>query len=88
MGKQVPVKRSMIRWRLNRRSGSLQRRVSIVIIIPENSYKDIVTLFTYGHTGAGKTYTMFGNREKNPGILPLTLESIFAYIYHVSPIHG
>jgi hypothetical protein len=50
--------------------------------------KDIVTLFTYGHTGAGKTYTMFGNREKNPGILPLTLESIFAYIYHVSPIHG
>ena len=35
----------------------------------------------YGNSGAGKTYTMFGNKDKNPGILPLALESIFAYIY-------
>ena len=37
----------------------------------------------YGHSGAGKTYTMFGNKDKNPGIIPLTLESLFAYIYEV-----
>lgn len=37
----------------------------------------------YGHTSAGKTYTMFGNKDKNPGIITLSLESIFAYIYEV-----
>ena len=34
------------------------------------------TIFTYGATGAGKTYTMFGN-EKNPGIIYLTLKELF-----------
>ena len=35
----------------------------------------------YGHTGSGKSYTMFGSKDRNPGMLPLILESIFAYIY-------
>jgi hypothetical protein len=43
----------------------------------------IVSIFCFGHTGSGKYHTMFGNKEKNPGILPLILESIFAYIYEV-----
>ena len=34
------------------------------------------TVFAYGATGAGKTYTMLGN-EKEPGIMPLTLKELF-----------
>ena len=34
------------------------------------------TVFAYGATGAGKTYTMLGN-EKEPGIMPLTLNELF-----------
>ena len=34
------------------------------------------TVFAYGATGAGKTYTMLGN-ENNPGIMPLTLQELF-----------
>ena len=34
------------------------------------------TVFAYGATGAGKTYTMLGG-ESNPGIMPLTLNEVF-----------
>ena len=34
------------------------------------------TVFAYGATGAGKTYTMLGN-DINPGIMPLTLGELF-----------
>ena len=34
------------------------------------------TVFAYGATGAGKTYTMLGN-DTNPGIMPLTLQDLF-----------
>ena len=34
------------------------------------------TVFAYGATGAGKTYTMLGN-DSNPGIMPLTLRELF-----------
>ena len=34
------------------------------------------TVFAYGATGAGKTYTMLG-KETNPGIMPLTLAELF-----------
>ena len=34
------------------------------------------TVFAYGATGAGKTYTMLGN-DGNPGIMPLTLRELF-----------
>ena len=37
------------------------------------------TVFAYGATGAGKTYTMLGN-DANPGIMPLTLEDLFEKI--------
>ncbi|GMH58955.1 hypothetical protein TrST_g10249 [Triparma strigata] len=37
------------------------------------------TVFAYGHTGSGKTYTMFGTNE-NPGIVPRTVEQIFSTI--------
>ena len=36
-------------------------------------------IFCYGQTGSGKTYTMYGN-NKAPGLVPLSVESIFAYI--------
>ena len=41
------------------------------------------TVFAYGATGAGKTYTMLGN-DKNLGIMPLTLKELFLQInsYH------
>ena len=34
------------------------------------------TVFAYGATGAGKTYTMLGD-EENPGIMPLALKELF-----------
>lgn len=34
------------------------------------------SIFTYGQTSSGKTYTMTGTRE-NPGIIPLTIFDIF-----------
>ena len=37
------------------------------------------TVFAYGATGAGKTYTMLGN-EENPGIMSLTLSELFTKI--------
>ncbi len=37
------------------------------------------TIFAYGATGAGKTYTMFGN-ENNPGIIPLSLDNLFCEV--------
>ena len=37
------------------------------------------TVFAYGATGAGKTYTMLGNDE-NPGIMPYTLKELFEEI--------
>ena len=66
---------------LSKQSGNLLKMditVSMIMIS-----KILVSVFCFGHTGAGKSYTMFGSREKSPGIIPLTLESIFAYIYEV-----
>lgn len=34
------------------------------------------TVFAYGSTGAGKTYTMLGN-EQNPGIMFNTMKEVF-----------
>lgn len=51
----------------------------------ETTTKDILTslmegyncsVFVYGATGAGKTFTMIGNKE-NPGITYLTMEHLF-----------
>lgn len=36
-------------------------------------------IFCYGQTGSGKTFTMYGN-QSSPGIVPLSVESIFAFI--------
>ena len=41
------------------------------------------TVFAYGATGAGKTYTMTGI-ENNPGIMPLTLNELFNKITEYS----
>ena len=54
-------------------------------IVFENSTKFLIdgvvngfnaTVFAYGATGAGKTYTMLGD-DNNPGIMPLTLRELF-----------
>ena len=45
------------------------------------------TVFMYGQTTSGKTYTMLGNLEK-PGILPCTLRDIFIAISKVFVYRG
>ena len=39
-----------------------------------------MTIFAYGQTSTGKTYTMQGELPNNAGIIPLTLEEIFDQI--------
>ena len=41
------------------------------------------TIFVYGQTSSGKTYTMMG-RPQHPGIIPLSIEGICEYIESVS----
>jgi len=41
-----------------------------------------VTIFTYGQTASGKTYTMRGENEGQPGLIPLSLREIFHELYH------
>jgi centromeric protein E len=38
------------------------------------------TIFAYGQTSSGKTYTMKGEGKDNPGIIPLAVQDIFNYI--------
>ncbi|CAN6611359.1 kinesin-like protein Kip2p [Trichomonascus vanleenenianus] len=38
------------------------------------------TVFAYGMTGSGKTYSMQGSSD-NPGIIPLSVQSIFQHIW-------
>ncbi|XP_039268613.2 kinesin-like protein KIF22 [Styela clava] len=38
-----------------------------------------VTIFTYGPTGAGKTFTILGTNE-HPGIIPRTIRSLFSKV--------
>jgi len=37
------------------------------------------TIFAYGQTNSGKTYTMMGT-DDNPGIIPIAIEEVFNYI--------
>lgn len=37
------------------------------------------TIFAYGQTNSGKTYTMKGS-SKNPGMIPLAIQDVFSYI--------
>jgi kinesin family protein 18/19 len=41
------------------------------------------SVFAYGSTGAGKTYTMLGT-EENPGIMLLSIEELFNSIENLS----
>lgn len=41
------------------------------------------TVFAYGQTSSGKTYTMMGNTD-NPGIIPLAIDEIFSGIDSVT----
>ena len=38
------------------------------------------TIFAYGQTASGKTYTMKGEGKKNPGIIPLAIHDVFRFI--------
>ncbi len=40
-----------------------------------------VTIFTYGQTASGKTYTMRGGENVHPGIIPLSLKEVFHELY-------
>lgn len=41
------------------------------------------TIFAYGQTSSGKTFTMMGS-EHNPGVIPLAMADVFETIKHVS----
>lgn len=41
-----------------------------------------VTIFTYGQTASGKTYTMRGLDQHQPGIIPLSIKEVFRELYH------
>ena len=49
----------------------------------DNLTNDTGTIFAYGQTNAGKTYTMKGSKQ-NPGVIPLAIQDIFSYIKQVS----
>jgi centromeric protein E len=36
-----------------------------------------VTVFAYGQTSSGKTYTMRGYDKKDPGLIPLSIKQVF-----------
>ncbi|RKP08155.1 P-loop containing nucleoside triphosphate hydrolase protein [Thamnocephalis sphaerospora] len=38
------------------------------------------TVFTYGQTCSGKTFTMYGAPPKHPGVIPLAVQDIFARV--------
>ena len=38
------------------------------------------TIFAYGQTGSGKTHTMMGTPEGEPGLIALSLSTIFEHI--------
>ena len=38
------------------------------------------TIFAYGQTASGKTYTMKGQGKKNPGLIPLAVQDVFNFI--------
>ena len=38
-----------------------------------------VTVFAYGQTSSGKTFTMRGN-DKSLGLIPLSIQEVFGYI--------
>ena len=44
------------------------------------------TVFAYGQTSSGKTFTMMGTEEQ-PGVIPLAIQEIFEYIEEVSAVH-
>ncbi|EDV20125.1 uncharacterized protein TRIADDRAFT_32396, partial [Trichoplax adhaerens] len=45
-----------------------------------------VSIFTYGATGSGKTYTMIGN-ESDPGLIPMAVNEIFSYTSKQHKLH-
>ena len=47
------------------------------------------TVFAYGATGSGKTYTMVGS-PTDPGIMVLSMSDIFAFMVRSGPctLHG
>jgi len=54
----------------------LNRKVESVL----NGYN--ATVFAYGATGSGKTYTMIGNQIAGPGVMVLTMRDLFHRIHH------
>jgi len=38
------------------------------------------TFFAYGQTSSGKTFTLMGDIEKNPGVTPLSIQTVFKWI--------
>jgi len=54
----------------------------INLSIPSTQLISVGTVFAYGQTASGKTYTMTGI-EGQPGIIPQAIEDVFAYIHEV-----
>ena len=50
--------------------------ISLLVQSALDGYK--VCIFTYGQTGSGKTYTMLGGKGEDRGLIPRSMEQIFA----------
>lgn len=43
-------------------------------------FKYLGTIFAYGQTSSGKTFTMKGEGKRSPGLIPLAIRDIFNFI--------
>lgn len=57
--------------------------VVMALLTRSRSRRLIGTIFAYGQTNSGKTYTMKGS-SKNPGMIPLAIQDVFSYIKQVA----
>lgn len=57
---------------------SVWAKLSIAVVLPV-----LGTIFAYGQTSSGKTYTMMGS-EMEYGVIPLSISEIFKFIENVS----
>ena len=60
----------------NSNQKSVFDEISLLVQSALDGYK--VCIFTYGQTGSGKTYTMLGGKGEERGLIPRSMEQIFA----------
>ena len=61
---------------INSNQKSVYDEISLLVQSALDGYK--VCIFTYGQTGSGKTFTMLGGKGEDRGLIPRSMEQIFA----------